>query len=86
MTYKAKEHTVDARRIVNVTPLIISGRMLGPDEGTTLILDDATKHRFVGNGREAMPQEGDFLVVDAALSMTYVVGQAKFIELFDDRQ
>jgi len=82
MTYKAKEHTVDARRIVNVTPLVLGGRMLGPDEGTTLVLDDATKHRFVGNGRESMPQEGDWLVKSDALNITFVVPAAKFFELF----
>jgi len=86
MLHKAKEHTVDARRIVNITPLVLGGRMLGPDEGTTLVLDDGTKQRWVGNGREAMPQDGDWLVVDAAMSMTYVVAQAKFSELFDGGQ
>jgi hypothetical protein len=83
-THSFKAHVVDAQHIVGIAPLTIGGRMLGPDQGVVLVFEDGTKKSFIGNGREPIPEAGDWLVTDAALSMTYAVSSTKFPELFGE--
>jgi hypothetical protein len=80
--YQVKAHAVEARKVASVQPLVAHGKMLSPNDGLTLILDDGTKETWVAEQNAAVPNIGDWFVVDDALRTTFVMPAQKFAELF----
>ena len=80
--YRVSSHEVEGSKIVNVQPLLSQGKMLSPDAGLVLVLDDNSKHQWVSEKFGITPTVGDFLVADRELNMTYVVAATKFKKLF----
>lgn len=79
---KVQEHQVTASEIVDMGPLIASGKMLAPDAGLILLLKDKTTQKWLSEKDGAMPSVGDWLVRDEELKVVYVVPAAKFSTLF----
>ena len=82
--YRLNTHAVEASRIETLQPLVSQGKVLAPDNGLTLILEDHTKHNWIAEKDGQTPLVGDFLVHDAQLHVTYVVAAHKFTELFHE--
>jgi hypothetical protein len=82
-TYHVKSHAVEGSKIVRIQPLMgRNDQLMSPESGLVLVLDDATKHKWLGEKDGAMPSVGDFLVKDDALNVIYVVAADKFSTLF----
>ncbi len=81
-TYRVNSHEVEGSKIVNVQPLLASGKMLSPDAGLVLVLEDDSKHNWVAEKNNHTPSVGDFLVTDKELGIVFVVAAAQFQKLF----
>lgn len=81
--YSTKAHSVDAKKITGLAPLLSGSGMMSPNAGLILILTDDSKHKWVGGSKEITPTIGDWLVQDTELNATFVVAAAKFSELFE---
>ena len=82
--YRTVPHLVTTQRIDAVLPLVIGGgRMLAPDAGVILRLDDGAKIKWLAEENTPTPQVGDFFVNDAELATTFVVPAKKFETLFE---
>jgi len=83
-TYQMNSHAVTARRIDAVLPLVIGGdKMLAPDAGIVLRLDDGTRKKWLAEPNAPMPKVGDWLVSNQELHLTYVVNPEQFQRLFE---
>jgi hypothetical protein len=83
MTHQMKSHSVIARRIVKVEPLILGDKMLAPDVGLILRLADSGKKvKWMAEPGNPAPQAGDFFVTDSELEVSFVVSASKFDSLF----
>jgi len=77
-TYRVNSHEVEGSKIVNVQPLLASGKMLSPDAGLVLVLADDTKHNWVAEKNNNMPSVGDFLISDSELNVVFALDLGKF--------
>ena len=77
-----KAHAVEARKVASVQPLVAHGKMLSPNDGLTLILDDGTKETWVAEQNAAVPSIGDWFVVDDDLRTRFIAPAAEFEKLF----
>jgi len=80
--YRVSSHEVEGSKIVNVQPLLASGKMLSPDAGLVLVLENDSKHNWVAEKNNHTPSVGDFLISDTELNVVFVVDAAKFKQLF----
>jgi len=84
MTHQIKAHAVDAQQISAVQPLRVGGdKMLAPDAGIILVLDDGRKTKWLAEPNVPMPVANDYYVVDSELHTTYVIPADKFDSLFE---
>ena len=83
--YEVKSHRVTVQKIAAVEMLIENSRIISPEAGLILRLDDGTRHvwRSAKNG-EPMPLVNDALVHDPQLNLDFVVPAAKFAEWFTE--
>ena len=81
--FQIAAHEVTVERIAGVEMLIENSRIVSPESGLILRLDDGSRHvwRSAKNG-EPMPLVNDALCTDSELNLTFVVPAAKFNELF----
>lgn len=86
MLVKVKAHAATARKIAAVGPLIAAGKMLAPDAGLVLVLDDAdeSKQTWLSDRASTMPVVGDWFIQDADLNLTYFVPASKFTSMFEE--
>jgi hypothetical protein len=82
MQYRVKSHPVTVSRIVSVGPLVAQSKMMSPEAGLVLGLENQAAHNWLAEKDGDTPQRGDWFVNDAELRVSYVVAAAKFSELF----
>jgi hypothetical protein len=82
--YRVNSHGVEASRIASVGPLVAQGKMLSPEAGLVLVLENETSHKWLAEKDGDMPSVGDFLVADKELNVTYVVTATKFKASFEE--
>ena len=84
MRVQVKSHSVEATRITSVGPLIASGKMMGPNDGLQLLLENGRTQSWVSEKDGYIPTLGDFFIVDADLKVSFIVPASKFTELFQE--
>ena len=82
--YRVNSHAVEGSKIVSIQPLVAQGRVLAPNAGLTLVLDDESKNKWLNEPNAPTPAVGDFLVRDDELHVAFVVPAAKFKTLFKE--
>lgn len=82
-TYKVKSHPVTGTRISRTEPICDQGKMVAPNAGLMLIMEDGSSEKWVADRFGAVPNIGDFLVRDPELRITAVVSASQFSELFE---
>jgi len=82
--YKMKSHSVQAQLIKALSPLRASSdRVLSPDAGLILELEDGKRIKWMAEPNVPMPTVGDYFAEDNELHTTAVITAAKFSELFE---
>jgi hypothetical protein len=81
-THHVNSHAIEAARIVSVEPLLAQGKILSPEAGLTLVLENGAKHKWLSEKAGSAPSMGDFLIKDDELSVIYFVTANKFSTLF----
>lgn len=85
MTTHVKAHRVTATKIVSVEPLVSREKVLSPEAGLLLVLENGKKHQWFSEKAGTMPVVGDLLIADAELNnLIYFVPSGKFAALFSE--
>ena len=76
-----RSHKVTVTKVEEVGPLHIHGRMVGPNEGLMLVLEDGQRRVWMTDKSDSTPETGSYFVTDDVLSVSYILSAAKFIAL-----
>ena len=80
-----KAHKVSAARITGVQPLVTnSQRLLGPDAGLILLLENGKKYTWLSEQDGPLPKSGSYLIEDQVLNTHYLADAATFWDLFEE--
>ena len=82
--FQIAAHEVEVTKIAAIEMLIEHSRIISPETGLILRLDDGARHVWGAAKNEAMPLVGDALVSDPDLQLTFVVPASRFSELFTE--
>jgi hypothetical protein len=76
-----KSHKVTATKVEEVGPLHIHGRMVGPNEGLMLVLEDGQRRVWMTDKSDSTPETGSYFVTDDIVGVSFILPAAKFSAL-----